>query len=67
MIRGRGRRDKRLRNRPFLRKNQKFVRAGPIGHRCRRGVGIGGEGRRGGGGEGRGGAARVRTELSCNC
>jgi hypothetical protein len=44
MIRGRGRRDKRLRNKPFLSKNQKFVRAGPIGHRCRRGWELEGRG-----------------------
>jgi hypothetical protein len=63
MIRGRGRRDNLLRNKHFLSKNQKFVRAGPTGHRSRRGVGTEGEGRGGGGGGwgGRGGAARART------
>jgi hypothetical protein len=48
MIRGRGRRDNLLRNRHFLSKYQKFIRAGPTGHRSRRGGGNrrGGERRR---------------------
>jgi len=62
MIRGRGRRDQRLRNKPFLKKKSKNLSgldlpATAVGE----GVRIGGEGRRGGGGGGRGEAGRART------